>query len=146
MPSQVIRHPLSREQAALNRARYLVLTLVQDWIFEENLVLYHESLRAMDARLELINMLEQLREVNRVERAAAIGLRLRLQHFEDAYNNLSDRYEELRRRMCNCDVCTEYNSRNYQRRIRRRLSYDAETSGEETELEELPEHPEDVEL
>lgn len=120
--------------------RFLILVLVQDWVFQENMMLLHFQemdqntiARLEHACLELRNMVNA--HVDRI-----LHLQSALEHAEDANFALA--------------AANSAYYRNTMRRVRRRLTYEEEvailddtadehSSGEETELEE---HPEDVEL
>lgn len=136
MPSQLITIDAARFRANFNHSeRFLILTMVQDWVFQENLMLIHfqDMDRNTISRLELacLELRDQLFE--RDQRIThLIGA---LDHAEDANFALAAANAAM--------------SRSHARRVRRRLTYEEEvailtdSSGEETELEE---HPEDVEL
>lgn len=141
MPSQLITIDAARLRANFNHSeRFLILTMVQDWIFNENLILIrfqemdqNTIARLEHACLELRDMIDQ--RDNRI-----LQLTAALEHAEDANFALAAANAAMYR----------FNTR----RVRRRLTYEEEvaildntadesSTGEETELEE---HPEDVEL
>lgn len=121
--------------------RFQILVMVQDWIFEENVILLRE-LDATDvtiARLELalLDHATLLRE-ERARRQAFAGA---LEHAEAANFNLATENAVL--------IRMNQQLRDQSRNVRRRLTYEefsTSSSGETTEQEELPTDPEDVEL
>lgn len=126
--------------------RFTILVMVQDWVFEENLSLLRlvEESDGVIARLELalLDHATLLRE----ERARRTAFHVALEYAENANFNLATENADLRR------LVRQYGTGPPTRRLRRRLTYEEEvdilsdSSGETTELEELPTDPEDVEL
>lgn len=131
----------ARLRANFNHSeRFLILTMVQDWIFNENLILirFQEMDQNTIARLEHACL--ELRDMIDTRDNRILHLEQALQHAEDANWALA--------------AANSAYYANSMRRVRRRLTYEEEvailddtadehSSGEETELEE---HPEDVEL
>lgn len=120
--------------------RFLILTMVQDWVFQENLVL----IRLQEIDANSIHRLEhaclELRDMIDSRDRRILHLEQALQHAEDANFALA---------AANHAFYT-----NSMRQVRRRLTYEEEvrilsdtsSEGATTELEELPSDPEDAEL
>lgn len=139
MSSQLIT---SIDAARLSRnfnhsERFLILTMVQDWVFQENLALIHFQEMDQNTIARLEHACLELRDMIFSRDQRIVHLEGALRHAEDA----------------NFALAAVNHSYFYAaRRVRRRLTYEEEVAilsdsdGETTEQEELPTDPEDVEL
>lgn len=150
------------------RQRYLVLCLVQDWIFEENRLLFEEALQHSHQNMQLELVILDREETIRMHEARVEALETALQYAEQANFDLATQnhmcYHHIRR----CLHCHESMVRRgliqrpFPRRIRRRLTYthqppnpimgdsssqsSSETESDTISIEELPSDPEDAQL
>lgn len=116
-------------------SRFTVFTIVQNWIFEENLALYIENQRyeqrLLDRNLELVGMsamIDDLGHQLRVADANLVAMQLRIQHAENRAREYHDRYIGMFG--CDCDECI------HQRRTSEYLANyptDVERDDEETD-------------
>lgn len=123
--------------------RFLILTMVQDWVFQENLSLLHFQEMDQNTIARLEHACLELRDMIFARDVRITHLEGALQHAEDANFALA--------------AANHAYFAAARRRVRRRLTYEEEvailddtadehSSGEQTELEELPSEPEDAEL
>lgn len=146
--------------------RYLVLCLVQDWIFEENRLLFEEALQHAHEMMQLELVLVDRDQTIRMLQARVEALEEALQYAESANFDLATQnqlcYQHIRR----CLQCHESMVRRgliqrpFPRRLRRRLTYtpaasvmgdsssqsSSETESDTISIEELPSDPEDAQL
>lgn len=146
--------------------RYLVLCLVQDWIFEENRLLFEEALQHSHQNMQLELVILDRDQTIRMHEARVEALESALQYAEQANFDLATQnhlcYQHIRR----CLHCHEAMVRRgliqrpFPRRIRRRLTYtpaaaimddsssqsSSETESDNISIEELPSDPEDAQL
>lgn len=129
--------------------RYLVLCLVQDWVFEENVTLLHAADQDLSVIMRLEQALLDYAEQLRFAETRATALNSALEHAENA--NFSMAVENTRLLRENRRLRIQFSPP--MRSVRRRLTYEEEvsvlsssSSGETTELEELPSDIDDVEL
>lgn len=137
--------PLLDNMNSLNfNQRYLVLCLVQDWVYEENVTL----LQAADHDLQVIMRLElallDYNEQLRLSEARSRAFQDALEHAETA--NFTMALENTRLLRENRRLQLQLPAR----RLRRRLTYEEEvailTDSSDGDTTELDEHPEDIEL
>lgn len=128
--------------------RYLILCLVQDWIFEENVTLLHAADHDLQVIMRLESALLDYSEQLRLSEARSRAFNAALEHAENA--NFSMALENTRLLRENRRLRIQFSPTT--RRVRRRLTYEEEVAvlsssdGETTELEELPSDIDDVEL
>lgn len=117
--------------------RFLVFTLVQDWIFEDNLSLYIENANLMqrnnDLNVELTgleNAFVAMAQELRVANANFVAMQLRLRHAEDRANDYHTRYLRVMD-ACDCHDCERARRR---RRIELVFAESTESEGYESEM------------
>lgn len=119
--------------------RFLILVLVQDWVFQENMMLLHFQEMDQNTIARLEHACLELRSQLQLATDRGLALESALRHAEDANFALA--------------AANHAYFSAARRRVRRRLTYEEEVAiltdsseGEQTELEELPSDPEDAEL
>ena len=128
--------------------RYLVLCLVQDWVFEENVTLLHGADHDLQVIMRLESALLDYSEQLRLSEARSRAFQDALEHAENANFSMALENTRLQQQVRNLRVNMTLGTR----RVRRRLTYEEEVAvltssdGETTELEELPSDTDDVEL
>lgn len=134
-------------------SRFLVFTLVQDWIFETNAALQQQQLREFDHRLALEAVIAEQHDDLRLAQRRVDALEAALRFAEDANMQLAAQNALYVRHVGRCLECNEPLHAHFPRRVRRRLHFenpDVEVStgseGDTTDQEELPSDVDDVEL
>lgn len=129
--------------------RYLILCLVQDWIFEENVTLLQAADHDLNVIMRLESALLDYSEQLRISEARSRAFQAALEHAENANFSLAVENTRLLRENRRFRIQLQPSTR----RVRRRLTYEEEvailsssSSGETTELEELPSDIDDIEL
>lgn len=134
------------------RARFTVFTLVQDWIFEENLALYNQSIENFNERVQLeVALTEREHEIHELRRRVE-SLEFTVTVIDSTNFDLRQEINLYREHVGRCLTCNEPLRNHYPRRVRRRLQFENEPvtqsseDEEATEPEELPSDEDDAEL